>query len=84
MNRWAVAALSIGGFIVVCTAVAAVYMYAGAYNVAATDELAGITRYVFSTTTEASIRAHAEPVDHPPTDEQQLVQRGQLPSIEMQ
>lgn len=78
MNRsiWSIAAAAIGIFVLVCIIFGAIYMYSGAYNVAATDDLEPLTRYVFSTITDASIRAHAEPVERPAVDERQLVRAG--------
>ena len=50
-------------------------MYSGAYDVAATDEHSGATRWVLRTTTVRSIKAHPEESLELPTDPEAL-QRG--------
>lgn len=49
--------------IVLLVGLGLIYIYSGSYNVAANEELEGLTRWVFSTTTMASIQARAEPLE---------------------
>ena len=46
--------------LLVALAIGLAYMYSGAYNVAASDQHAGLVRWVLATTTEESIQAHAD------------------------
>lgn len=39
------------------------YMYSGAYNIAATDEHTGVVRWMLNTTQVQSVRSHAEDVE---------------------
>ena len=50
-------------FVIVVVGAGLLYLYSGAYNVAATDEHAGLVRWVLSTTQEQSVRAHADELD---------------------
>ena len=68
MNRfpWLTALLTAGALFAVAAAAGLAYIYSGAYNVGATDDIEPLGRFVFSTTTEESIQAHAEAPLNPP------------------
>lgn len=56
-------AVALISFVILLVGGALLYMYSGAYNVAATDEHAGLVRWALSTTQERSVRAHADDLD---------------------
>ena len=61
------AALAI--FVVLLAGVGLIYIYAGAYNVAATDPHAQVVYWTLSTTQVQSVRSHAESLEEPlPSD----------------
>ena len=79
MNRspWLTALLTLGVALLVVVAGGLLYIYSGAYNVAATDDIEPLGRFVFSTTTTKSIQAHAEgPLDPPLNTTPAMVQSG--------
>jgi hypothetical protein len=68
MNRsaWTTVLLTLGAALLVVGAGGLIFIYSGAYNVAATDDLSPISRWIFPATAANSIRAHAEgPLDPP-------------------
>lgn len=69
--------LSVLGTLVVLAAVGVGVMVSGVYDVAATDEHLGVTRWALRTTTVRSIKAHADegdPVELP--DDEEALRRG--------
>lgn len=65
MPTWSKILLFIVAAFVVVGLLGLAYVYSGAYNVAASNDLAPATRWLFGTVTETSIRSHAEPLAEP-------------------
>ncbi len=63
MVTWTKFALALLVIFIILTGGGLLYMYSGAYNIAATDRHTGLARWVLSTTQERSIRAHADDVE---------------------
>ena len=79
MNRpvWLTVLLTLGAALLVVVVGGLLYIYSGAYNVGATDDIEPLGRFVFSTTTTKSIQAHAEgPLDPPLDATPAMVQSG--------
>ena len=68
------AALAI--FVVLLAGVGLIYIYAGAYNVAATDPHLGAVYRVLNTTQVQSVRAHAEELNEPLPSDSAALQTG--------
>ena len=60
MSTWLKIVLALFVAALVAVGIGLAYLYSGAYNVAATDEHAGLVRWALNTTQERSIRAHAD------------------------
>lgn len=60
MSTWLKIVLALLVAALVVVGIGLVYLYSGAYNVAATDEHTGLVRWALNTTQERSIRAHAD------------------------
>ena len=76
-SPWLTALLTAGALFAVGAAAGLAYIYSGAYNVAAMDDIEPLGRFVFNTTTEESIQAHAEePLDPPLNITGAMIQSG--------
>lgn len=78
MGRDSVTKMLIGAAVLALAVVVVglVYMYSGAYNIAATDPHTGPVRWVLQTTQEQSIAAHAGDVPEPPALDSSAVAHG--------
>ena len=63
MSSWAKVIIAIFVFVVLLFGLGLIYVYSGAYNIAATDEHSGFVRWMLNTTQEQSVYAHADDVD---------------------
>lgn len=52
------------------------YIYSGFYNVAASEPHSALGRWVFTTTMENSVRAHAEEIDVPDLTDRAMIRQG--------
>jgi mono/diheme cytochrome c family protein len=59
MSSWAKVVTALLAFVVVLIGLGLLYIYSGAYNIAATDEHTGLVRWALNTTQEQSIHARA-------------------------
>ena len=75
-SQWVTVAATIVILLVLTIGGGLIYIYSGAYNIAATESHTGVGRWLLSTIKVESIQAHAEPAAESPPPDSSLIQEG--------